>query len=149
MSKKYTTLTLRFVLAACEAIFKAVFLELFFFSPSKKIHFYYFASSLKLTLLPHSSLVCYYFYFSLFLPHIALFIYFLLLFVCLPRSHTRSLKSTSRNFQKLYIFLLLSLSLTRPCIYAKESEIYSCRQNVFDLDSFFTALRVVSLVYFA
>jgi hypothetical protein len=68
VSKKIYDSNSPFMLAACEAIFKAVFLELFFFSP-KKIHFYYFASSLKLTLLPHSFLVCYYFYFPFSTSH--------------------------------------------------------------------------------
>jgi hypothetical protein len=112
VSKKIYDSNSPFMLAACEAIFKAVFLELFFFSP-KKIHFYYFASSLKLTLLPSFFSCLLLFLFFLFLPHIALFI---LCCSFLPSTISHNLffpeivKEHISNFQKLYIFLLLSLT---------------------------------------
>lgn len=105
-AKKYTTLTLCLWPLPVRQYSKQFSWNSFSFHP-KKIHFYYFASSLKLTLLPHFFLVCYYFYFSFFYltSHFLYFAPF-----CLPRSHTQPLffeiikEHISKNFQKLYIF---------------------------------------------
>lgn len=154
--KKYTTLTLVYVRCLWGNIQSSFSWNSFSFHPKKK-HFYYFASSLKLTLLPSFS--CLFVIISIFpfLPHIALFYAFAALWPS-TISHKpfskRSLKSTSQKFSEIVYFLppLSLLIYIFCCIYVKE------RRNIFMPAKLFwfrfllfTALRVPSflIVYFA